>query len=130
MTDAQDIFTVGEEYTSGNGRRWLCIDKSNEFAWLRNLIAKDTTAYVWKLNGESVSLYDSTSIEYDIKPAKTITLYGGYDGTFEYFDNAPATTPDKKDTHKLTLPMGEDGPVSGTFTNENGDVIKVERIDG
>jgi hypothetical protein len=58
----------------------------------------------------------------------TITLYGGFDGSFEYFDNAPATTPDKQDTHKLILPMADGAPVSGTFTNENGDVITVERI--
>lgn len=60
---------------------------------------------------------------------KTITLYGGYDGLFEYFDNTPATTPEKQDTHKLVLPMQGGEPVTGTFTNENGDVITVERID-
>lgn len=59
----------------------------------------------------------------------TITLYGGYDGSFEYFDQIKATNPTKQDTHKLTLPMGDGEPVTGTFTNENGDVITVERID-
>lgn len=52
---------------------------------------------------------------------KTITLYGGYDGSFEYFDNAPATTPDKKDTHKITFKIVDGQPDCAS--------IKMERID-
>lgn len=119
MTDEQDIFTVGEEYTSEDEQRWLCIAKSNEFAWLRGTYMDSAIAYVWRLNGENVS--QSSAVGYDIKPVKTMTLYGGYDGAFEYFDNGPATTPNKKDTHKITFKIVDGQPDCAS--------IRMERID-
>lgn len=63
---------------------------------------------------------------------RTITLYGGFDGSFEYFDaqKASETIFEGADTHKLILPMANGEPVSGTFTNEDGVSITVERIEG
>lgn len=70
----------------------------------------------------------SDKIAYRISPepvVENITLYGGYDGKFEYFDSEPAP----KDTRKLTLPMKEGEPVTGTYTSEAGDVVLVEKIE-
>lgn len=63
---------------------------------------------------------------------RTITLYGGFDGSFDHFDTQKAieTIIEGADTHKLILPMANGEPVSGTFTNADGVSITVERIEG
>ena len=51
---------------------------------------------------------------------ETVTLYGS---------NVTWTpTQVDSDTHILTLPINDGFAITGTFTNENGDTIKVEKI--
>lgn len=68
----------------------------------------------------------------EVERMDTITLFGGFDGAFEYFDTQQADSKiaQSADTHKLTLPMQDGEPVCGTFTNADGVSIIVERIEG
>jgi len=51
---------VGNFYTAKDGYQYECIATTDEFAWLK--ATETTTAYVWTIDGKSVSL----SSEYDI----------------------------------------------------------------
>ena len=56
------MFEVGKTYETKNDNEFECIAVTDCFAWLKT--GKHGTAYVWTLEGQSVSL----SHEFDIKP--------------------------------------------------------------
>jgi hypothetical protein len=68
---------------------------------------------------------------YRIKPKQqreTVTLYGyvQIDGNGAQFDNCWG--PSSTNTHRLTFTTTDGKPATGTFTNENGDVIIMEEM--
>jgi len=51
------MFEVGKTYTANNGYDYECISVRGDFAWLTGNAA--SPAYVWRMDGTSVSLNDS-----------------------------------------------------------------------
>jgi len=73
---------AGNFYTAKDGYQYECIATTDEFAWLK--ATENTTAYVWTIDGKSVSL----SAEYDIiNPPREYWIYNGY-ATEVYHANA------------------------------------------
>ena len=127
MSDT-DIFTIGEEYTSENGFKWVCISKSGEFAWLKDTGIQSSPAYVWNLNGTNVS--QSTSWGYKIKPepvVETVEMHGGIHDLRGFWCFG-ADRREQFDTHRITFTTKDGEPATGVFRNEDGDSIKMERI--
>jgi hypothetical protein len=53
---------VGKKYTSKNNHEFECIVVTDTHTWLKG--GDDQTAYVWTIDGKSVSLGE----DYDLKP--------------------------------------------------------------
>lgn len=118
---------IGTECHSKNGKMWTCIAKADGFVWMRHPDNKSGTAYVWTEGGKSVSLCCANS-DYDIRPepvVETVTLWGWANKELGFIF---ATRSTDRDTHRITFTVTDGEPATGTFTNENGDVIKMERL--
>lgn len=58
---------VGGKYACGNGFYWVCICISGNKAWMNQ--DDGETAYVWTLDGESISLNNSYNINFSLSPS-------------------------------------------------------------
>ena len=64
---------------------------------------------------------------YRVKPdpvVETVTMYGGLLTDYCWFGSPREDT----DTHRITFTTKDGKPATGTFTNENGDVITMEEL--
>lgn len=62
-----DFIKVGETYTSRNWNEWLCIYAEDDLRWLKcTTDPAHSSAYVWRADGEPVSL--KTKSSYTIDP--------------------------------------------------------------
>ena len=62
---------LGQKYKAANGGEWECIYISGDHAWMRSQNYNNPPAYIWKLDGESVSL----NYKYDIRFEPIVTTH-------------------------------------------------------